>query len=110
MFLKLTQCTIDHLCHLGLRVLLLHTVRDTSVDIRHFQALDTIVGDVGHQFNVVDVKLSVFLAFGIYLAEQFYFLVIEMLAHLSTIQMLRKNSARRLPFLTTVSRIMLRWV
>ena len=74
---------IDNLRHLRLRVLLSHSVCDAPVDIRYFEALNTIVGDVGHKIYVVNIELALLLAFGI---------------------------ARRLPFLTTVSRIILRWV
>ena len=82
MSLKLTQCTIDHLCYLGLRIFLLHSVCDTSVNIRYFQSLDTIVGDVGHKIHIVDVKLTIFLTFRIDLTEEFDFGIVKMLTHL----------------------------
>ena len=82
MSMKLTQRTIDHLGYLGFRILLFHTMRDTSVDIRYFQSLDTIVGDVGHEIHIVDVKLSVFLTFRIDLTEEFDLCIVKMLAHL----------------------------
>ena len=80
--LKLSQGTIDYLGHLGLGVFLLHAMGDTAVDIRHFETLDTLVGDVGHEVDVVDVELTVFLTFRIDLTEEFDLSVVEMLAHL----------------------------
>ena len=54
----------------------------TAIDERNFQALDTIVGDVGHQVNIVDVKLTGILALAIDTTEDFDFILIKVLSHL----------------------------
>ena len=54
---------------------------DTAIDIGYFKAFDTIVGDVGHQIDVVDVELAVFLSFGIDFAEELDLCVIEVFTH-----------------------------
>ncbi len=40
-----------------------------TVNVRHLESLDTIMGDVGNKVDVVNVKLSVFLALGINCAK-----------------------------------------
>ena len=54
---------------------------DAAVDVGHFEALDAVVGDVGHEVDVVDVELAVLLALGVDLTEQFDLGVVEVLAH-----------------------------
>ena len=82
LLVELAEGTIDDLGHLRLSVLLSHTVRDTPVYIRYFEALNTIVGDVGHKIYVVNIELALLLAFGIDLAEEFDFCVVKALANL----------------------------
>ena len=79
---RLAQCAIDHLGHHRPRGLLGQPVAQPPVDERHLQALDAVVGDVGDQIDVVDVKLAVGLGFGIDLAEEFDLVLVEVLAHL----------------------------
>ena len=55
---------------------------NAAVDVRHLEALDTIVGDVGHQIDIVDVELAVILALAEHLAEQFNLGIVEITAHL----------------------------
>ena len=78
----LPQSAVDELGHLRLGVLLAHAMRDAPIYIRYFEALDAIVGDVGHQVHVFNVELAVLLAFGKHLAEQLHLSQVEMLAHL----------------------------
>ena len=106
----LAQGTIHHLGNEGFARFLGETMSQASVYIRHFKSFDTIMGNVGHEFHVVDIKLAIGFPVGIDFPEEFYLVLVEILLIFSTIQMLRKNSALRLPFLTTVSLIMLRWV
>ena len=54
----------------------------TAIDERHLKSLDAVVGDVGNQFNVVDVELAFGLTLGIHFAEQFYLVLVKVLAHL----------------------------
>lgn len=85
-------------------------VAKPTVDKRHLKTFDTIVRDVSHQLHIVYVKLAVGLALGINLPNKPISSSSKFLRTFSTVQMLRKNSARRLPFLTTVSLIIVRWV
>ena len=74
--------TIDELGHLWLRVFLLQSTGYATVDVGHLEALDTVVGDVGHEVDIVDVELALLLSLGKDLAEQLYLGQVEMLAHL----------------------------
>ena len=53
-----------------------------AIDEGHLEAFDTIVGDVGYEVNVFNVKFAIGLAFGIYFSEQFYLVFIKVFAHL----------------------------
>ena len=55
---------------------------ESSVDIRYFESLDTIVSDVGHKVDVVDIKLALQLSLGIYCAEEVDLVLVEILPHL----------------------------
>lgn len=85
-------------------------VAKPTVDKRHLKTFDTIVRDVSHQLHIVYVKLAVGLALGINLPEQLHLVLVEVLAYLLYGPDVTENSARRLPFLTTVSLIIVRWV
>ena len=80
--LYLSQRTVDYLSHLRLGVFLLHAVCYSTIYIRYFESLDTVVGDIGHQVNIVNIELTVFLTFGIYLTEELNLSIVEVAAHL----------------------------
>ena len=50
---------------------------DTAIDIWHLKALDTIVCDIGHKVDIVNVELSLLFAVGIYFSEEGDFLLIN---------------------------------
>lgn len=79
---RLAQRAIHHLGNKGLACLGRHAVAETAADIRHFEALDTIVSYVGHQLNIVNVELAVELSVGINLAEQLYLVLVKVFSYL----------------------------
>ena len=54
----------------------------TSVNKWHFKTFDTIMRNISNKINIFNVKLAICLAFSIYLAKDFYLILIKILPHL----------------------------
>src|SRR5574344_1459608 len=80
--LEVSQCAIHKFGNLRFGGFFCHSMGNTTIDIRHFKSLDTIVGDVSYKIYVFYVKLACLLALCIYLTEQFHFCIIKVLTHL----------------------------
>ena len=73
----LTQCAIDELSHKRFAGFGGHAVTKSAIDERHLETFNAIVGDVGGEINVVDVKFAIGLGFGKDFAEEFHLVFIE---------------------------------
>ena len=68
----LSQRSVYDLSHQRLAHLLGHSMAYSSVDIRNFESLYTIVGNVCHKIHIIYVEFPVGLALGIDLTEKLY--------------------------------------
>ena len=59
-----SQCAIHHFRHHGPAGSFGKSVSQTSVDIWHFQSFYAIMCNIGHQVDIINVKLTFFLPFG----------------------------------------------
>ena len=51
----------------------------TSIDKWNLETFDTIVSNIGHQIDVINIKLTIFSSFGINSSENLYLVFIEVL-------------------------------
>ena len=52
----------------------------TSIDKWNLETFDTIVSNIGHQIDVINIKLTIFSSFGINSSENLYLVFIEVLS------------------------------
>ena len=81
----LAQGSIHDFGHERFAHFLSHAVSESPIDIRHFKSLNTIVSDVGHKVDIVDIKFALQLSLGINLSEKVDFVFVEIFSHLLTL-------------------------
>lgn len=106
--LVLAQRSIDDLGHKGTARLLRQSVTQTAIDERHLKAFDAIVGDVGHQLYIVDIKLAIGFPLRIHFAEELDLILVKVLAYLLYRPDVTEEFGPEITIRTTVSLIMLR--